>query len=452
MQNKRLITAILTWAKDGTAAAPTTQEEVPNVDSAKASWSYLKSLGLDVVLLRMPLVQTGQKSYDERINRVDENLDIVERLFAAQAGFTAAEFDQCFASIAQTDWIPYTKKIAPNTTTPPPTSSSSSGTTETTIKKKRSVADLTAPMVIRYDISTSICMQFFGRHGTNHCRSFLSQKLWQRDDGALGAVSGILTTAQAEKSATDRLNTLKKIVDALPADPKPVILFNWRNSGMNKVMNTGNEHMEYLLKLAKDRCHLVVINQYPDTVKRHDHQLNMFTTAGFEDRRIIACFWSKVVSELQLAHPNPKDGRIVGFMGGRSGSMDIASFVGLRTLSWDVGVFHKTLSAPEASRLDDTKRIAQSVYVLRLFNQKPMNWIAFLDYRPDQEHMIKLPESYTGTSTGKQDVLSLLLKELDPVDQKFCLEGDQIVVSAPWRGDTFTVRCSFTADTIRNND
>lgn len=146
---------------------------------------------------------------------------------------------------------------------------------------------------------------------------------------------------------------------------------------------------------------------------------DMYKSGEFLDRTVIACFWS-LLAGLQKSDSVPS--MLLGLIGGRSGSVDIANFVGVRAISWDTNIFNSELAKvvpPGMTSQNLTLKLrAQGPFVIRLLNQKPMSLIAFLDYR-HPEAPLTVPRSEAG---AYGDVLQMLETPLQGEQQVYPLE------------------------------
>lgn len=207
MPGLNLVTALLIW--DDTSKIDATK-------GAKASWTYLKTLGLDVVLIRTPTVPAGK--YDDALQALPYAL--AESVFLAQQAkkYTPLDFDKCRGD---TESVPL--PIGQERT-------------EESIQK-----------IIRQDLSTSICMQLYTRFGVSVCTEFLSRALWST--GNVDHDKSVFAQAEA------KVEELKKTVGS---SKSPFFLFMWRQSDFNAHLNSREEHYKQLLAMVSDQTERVV--------------------------------------------------------------------------------------------------------------------------------------------------------------------------------------------------
>ncbi|WP_257449616.1 hypothetical protein [Archangium lipolyticum] len=167
--------------------------------------------------------------------------------------------------------------------------------------------------VIDQKISTTILMDHVRRVGKRAVITFLQEKF------------------TANLSVQDMQHMDRKVLQIAQAikkhGGKQVVLLNRRSGDVNKQHNTTDGIEKQLEELAAKRNMFVLGIATPD-YKPGD--IDLFDTQTlhkneFVDKRRTAYFWMKV-SQLPGVH---------GLIGGRSGSMDIAAFMGMKVFSWD---------------------------------------------------------------------------------------------------------------------
>lgn len=122
---------------------------------------------------------------------------------------------------------------------------------------------------------------------------------------------------------------------------KKVVLFNYRKGDVNR-QHDGNRYLlDSVSKFAASRGFVVIAlcvdasMEEIDILRINNHPvLQLYTQGQSYDKRYTAAFWSIVANELQGIY-------VHGLLGGRSGSMDIAAFLGVNTCSFDEPVFGK---------------------------------------------------------------------------------------------------------------
>lgn len=98
------------------------------------------------------------------------------------------------------------------------------------------------------------------------------------------------------------------------------------------------------------------------------------------DRRAKVWFWKLVAEQLQIDSAVPDATpmkKLIGMVGGRSGSLDLPSFVGVRCMSWDEPLLAEDLDGP-LSNAKREKINEQASQMLRLLNQWPLMSMAYM--------------------------------------------------------------------------
>ena len=253
--------------------------------------------------------------------------------------------------------------------------------------------------LLRYDISTSIVMQLMQYLGIKESVEILSQRLWAKYALA-GATSATADEQEVLVQAERRFADLEKaILKALKGFEQThnVLLFNERQSDKNDKLNSAPEQLSQVRQEAeKYRLKIVsVLAGYGSAGLQEQVKARSATEALFDiynqgesqrqntiqDKRVTVCFWTLVAQRLQL---NPllsteNSGNsaqrykpcIAGIIGGRSGSMDIASFVGVKATSWDLPFFESTFRQADMP--------GQAPQVARLINQRPITFLEYID-------------------------------------------------------------------------
>ncbi|OBT78749.1 hypothetical protein VF21_02601 [Pseudogymnoascus sp. 05NY08] len=178
---------------------------------------------------------------------------------------------------------------------------------------------------------------------------------------------------QQARALADKLVMLATQEGVDRSNAKRVVLFNYRKGDVNKQHDGNMGLLNSVSQFAATKGFVVIaliVNVSPDEVdylRINNHVvLNLYAQGQYYDKRYTAAFWSIVANELQ--------GTIVqGLIGGRSGSMDIASFMGVNTCSFDEPVFGK------AYKFDDEYILAQGGQLLRLMSQYPVMSIVYVN-------------------------------------------------------------------------
>jgi hypothetical protein len=156
---------------------------------------------------------------------------------------------------------------------------------------------------------------------------------------------------------------VKQILQAVRAQGpgKKAVLLNRRTGELNKQHNT-TDGIEAQIKELASKKNMFVIGIA--TPKGKPGDIDLFDSAGksqakqeFVDKRRTAYFWMQVSKY-------PKE--IHGLIGGRSGSMDIAAFMGVNAFSWD----EKKPSDEQVLRLLQTYPLMHIGYVEGEKNEK----------------------------------------------------------------------------------
>jgi hypothetical protein len=180
-------------------------------------------------------------------------------------------------------------------------------------RKAKKVGRYDRQQVIDQKISTTILMDHVRRSGRPAVIRFLREKF------------------TANLALQDMQHMDQKVLQIEQAirkqGGKQVILLNRRSGDVNKQHNTTDGIENQLKELAAQKNMFVLGVATPD-YKPGD--IDLFDSQSlrkneFVDKRRTAYFWKRV-SELP---------GVYGLIGGRSGSMDIAAFMGMNVFSWD---------------------------------------------------------------------------------------------------------------------
>lgn len=131
--------------------------------------------------------------------------------------------------------------------------------------------------------------------------------------------------------------TIRRVRARHPATTR-TLLFNYRYTTYNVQHNANSSILAQVTELATAHKIAVVIvptmqRKYleKERLPRHD-VCYLYERPGKSRRQLSyrdkALFWARVAQNAELWG-------LVGLMGGRSGTMDLAAFVGIRCLSWD---------------------------------------------------------------------------------------------------------------------
>ena len=274
--------------------------------------------------------------------------------------------------------------------------------------------------LLPYDVSTTILMQLVQYLGLAQSQQILARRLWD---------NGSATDSQQIKTlAMQKVETLKGLITKAKQSGSvdQVVLFNYRLSDKNKTYDSNRKLLDQVKDWAKENKTAVVIiatglgkQKFKDVFQDDDiyfdiYDVQIHGTNYFPDKRIAACFWSLVAEQLQIgsqivaASVAAKSAQrcVVGLVGGRSGSIDLPSFMGVKVISWDEPL------------LDDreyaSKKGTQMPQLLRLLNQKPFTFVAFLV----PEALKPVPRTPKGKGKRKLDEIDPLQEEIDDNEEK----------------------------------
>lgn len=180
----------------------------------------------------------------------------------------------------------------------------------------------------------------------------------------------------AAKQKIEELKALTVKAGWKSGDGQSIILFNYRKGDVNHQHDANVDLWNHVNTLASGATHrktvLAIVlgfdNQSPPAAITRDNAITLYPP-GFVDKRYTAAFWNLVATSLS--------DRIFGLIGGRSGSVDIAAFMGVNTCSWDEKLF------PWGNPKGNTYRglPSQQRQYLRLWNQSAIMSIVHLDER-----------------------------------------------------------------------
>ena len=165
-----------------------------------------------------------------------------------------------------------------------------------------------------------------------------------------------------------------KLIMLAESNEKRVVLFNYRKGDVNKQHDGNIGLLRSVTRFAAARGFAVVallVNvSYVEMeiLRTNGHQvLQLYRMGESYDKRYTAAFWSIVANELQGIY-------VQGLIGGRSGSMDIASFMGVNCCTFDEPIFN------QKCYFDDDYILAQGGQFLRLMSQHPITSIVYVNF------------------------------------------------------------------------
>jgi hypothetical protein len=220
--------------------------------------------------------------------------------------------------------------------------------------------------------STTITMQYLHeQENRSHRIKYLQ--------GQLGMISW--EDSSWVKGARILINKLRQFASDEGIDGKDkrrILLFNYRIGDVNKQHDANIDLLKSVIDIAKERNQFVVVPLIVHASDAEVREIENVTTSILVlykgdkpyDKRYTAAFWAFVANELQdIVH---------GVIGGRSGSMDIASFMGVNTCSFDEPVFgpHRT---SEHDPYEKRYICSQGGQLLRLLSQHAIMSVVYVD-------------------------------------------------------------------------
>ncbi|KFZ13615.1 hypothetical protein V502_06523 [Pseudogymnoascus sp. VKM F-4520 (FW-2644)] len=195
--------------------------------------------------------------------------------------------------------------------------------------------------------STAITMQYLYDPATRERRI----RYLQRELGNISAENS--TWVQQAYALRDKLIMLAE------SNGRRVVLFNYRKGNVNKQHDGNIGLLDSVSRFAAARGFAVVALL--------ENVLQLYRMGESYDKRYTAAFWSIVANQLQGFY-------VQGLIGGRSGSMDIASFMGVNCCTFDEQIFN------QKCYFDDDYIIAQGGLFLRLMSQHPVTSIVYVNF------------------------------------------------------------------------
>lgn len=214
--------------------------------------------------------------------------------------------------------------------------------------------------------STTITMKYLHDPSTRRARvKYLQQKLG-------GTVNPEAIWVQQAQHLSETLVKLSsEVVDG--KSKKKVLLFNYRKGDVNKQHDANIDLLGSVAEVASAMGFAVI----PVIVNASDEEVMHINKLGFMclelykkgiayDKRYTAAFWAVVANTLQ-------DKIVHGLIGGRSGSMDIASFMGVNTCSFDEPIWGSEC------KYEPAYVNSQGGQLLRLLAQRAMMSVVYVD-------------------------------------------------------------------------
>ena len=350
------------YTRPADKASAETQER-DSKKNGKGAWKYLKSIGLPSALAGVRFASYTQWELANRsltwdiIHALDQEQEVSQTTKPIDE-----EFERVFTSISGIDKAP-TGDYGPN------------------------ADDKLIPLLV----TTSVVMQLIQYLGVEESQIILGRRLCQ------GLPDDLVKVAQ------DNLQKLEKVIlkATTQSGKEKVLLFNYRLGQVNTQHDSNRTILEQIKKVAAAKNAVVVIvPQMPkdayqkefatpstDKDKTQDfifdiyglgdegkpargvsplfdivNDLNSDEPLDYSDQRIKVYFWSLVAQTLQRRAADsllrrdipalvaPTSRRVIGLIGGRSGSMDLPAFVGVNCFSWDEPLVSRPETQPDWSR------------------------------------------------------------------------------------------------------
>jgi hypothetical protein len=197
--------------------------------------------------------------------------------------------------------------------------------------------------MMRYDAGTSVLMELVGYLGVKTSQSILAGVMASGSDNqVLGRIRALeRTIAQARKRAK--------------SDTARILILNYRQTDYNVQHNANPDILEQITGLAKTRGISVIIlpavkyKRGTPAVTFDSTQHDVFYLYGQPGAEVKLSYGEKARFWADVAR-KANDWHLVGVIGGRSGSMDLPAFVGVRCLSWDEPFFQVEETSQKGSK------------------------------------------------------------------------------------------------------
>ena len=364
------------------------KDEAPCVARGRKSWQYLKSIGLGA-----SLVIVGNDDTQSAVGRVNDALTTAlatSKYIANNQSFDTVIKGQIDALVEGNGHAP---RVADGNSTTGPSYD---------------------PSLINIWASTSVAMQMMQHLGLSTAQKILGYRL----------SGGANLKDSAKRLAEQKFIALCGIIDTAKKanrELKGVVLFNYRIGDVNTQHDSNPGILKNVHDAAVAMGYMTIV--IPQMSSREYNTLLKEGSVGgatgglgfifdmldlavpkapFMDNTAKAYFWHLVASFLQgagsplggapLNHSGlenletvlavPQRPRVVGLVGGRSGSTDLPAFVGLRVYSWEEPVLTALGKRPGPGSDGDWSASfyrLQGPQAIRLFNQYPMVVTGFLN-------------------------------------------------------------------------
>jgi hypothetical protein len=185
--------------------------------------------------------------------------------------------------------------------------------------------------IIRYDAGTSVLMELVGYLGVEISQGILAAEMvFGPDTQVINRIRALNTTIYNARRRAQN-------------DTIRILILNYRQTDYHPQHNANREILQQIKELAAAKGIAVVtlpaikyLKRTQDIFNHEDDVFYLYGQPGSKEVKLKygekARFWAHVAQ-------NAARWNLVGVIGGRSGSMDLPAFVGVRCLSWDEPLF-----------------------------------------------------------------------------------------------------------------
>lgn len=337
-----------------------------SVRRAPAIFDYFRQIGVPCVLARISLPHGGETDFNEKM--LDISAHQYNHLMQSQQD-SPESFARLWPKLQAMD------------------SNSTSGNQQAQSK------------ALHYFLSTTIVMQYLSLEMSQAERSHRITKL----GNLLGGSTTDHYDSEIQQDVDRKIRELSALIASIRASAAPefakaqVVLFNWRGPSTYPGHASLPTHFTQITEHAH-RYGLLVIRIAAGVSgdEIQDTDFDIFDARGtgnsIRSKRFTPRFWARVARDLGDS--------VLGLIGGRSGSVDVAAFCGLNCFQWDEPVFN--LAAAEPGELEGLE-LPSKDYVdmqvpqfVRLINQRSILNIGLLEigsYDRVQQIFLRLEEN-----------------------------------------------------------
>ncbi|KAI0146879.1 hypothetical protein GGR57DRAFT_285321 [Xylariaceae sp. FL1272] len=210
--------------------------------------------------------------------------------------------------------------------------------------------------ILRHEAGTSVLLQLAQHFGQETTCAILAYRLSGADKLAK---LGEKRVDHVELRVQERIRGLDEIISETASFAgKKKLLFNYRYTDYNPQHDGSRGILEQVKELARKEKTVVIVlpameERFLQREIKPDDKVfylyekpegeKQYETGGGLSYVARARFWVRVAQRA-------KDWKLIGMIGGRSGSMDIPAFVGLRCLSWDEPIFQVKEARKDGSK------------------------------------------------------------------------------------------------------